>query len=59
METIKIRSHFSGWHEVGREQAAQYVRHLMGGITAMPQDRRGAYIEEHYLRGTSVHDLLL
>lgn len=58
MEKIEIRSLFSGWKTVDREQAARFVSCLLRSMTAIPALDRPAYIEAHRLRGCTVGDLL-
>lgn len=55
---IEIRSLFSGWQTVDREQAARFVSYLLDNLTTIPAAYRPAYIEEHRLRGCTVSDLL-
>ena len=57
-ENIEIRSHFSGWQSVDREQAARFVSCLLRSMTAIPALDRPVYIEAHRLRGCTVADLL-
>ncbi len=55
---IEIKSLFGDWHETSPEQARKFVRHLMDGITAVPQEQKSDFIEARYLRGISVSDLM-
>ena len=55
---IEIRSFFSDWHEVSKEQANEYVSNLMQRMTALKKSEQIAFIEQKRLRGISVKDLL-
>ena len=55
---IEIKTHFGGWREVDEEIAKKLVNNLMNGITAIPENKKAAYIEEHHLRGVTVEELL-
>ena len=58
MSEIKIKSRLNGWHTADPEQAQRYIRHLLNHMQNIPDEKKSAYIESHYLRGTTVKELL-
>ena len=56
--SIQVRAPISGWHEVSRDQAEAYVRHMMDGMTGIRSDERIAYINAHLLRGITAEELM-
>lgn len=57
-DEIKVKAHFGGWHKVSKEQAKEFVKHMISGMQAVPETKRAALIEEKYLRGITVAELL-
>ena len=59
MNQMQIRSHFTGWHDVSREEGARYVKTLMGRLVHPGgKEEREKYIEERFVRGATVKELL-
>ena len=54
---IMVKSFFTGWHEVSKEQAQNYVKHLWQGMTAIAEPQKVAYIERNKLQGITVKEL--
>ena len=54
---IEIKSFFTDWHEVDREQAKEFVKNFMNGATALPCAKKVEYVEENRLRGITVKEL--
>lgn len=57
MEKIEIKSLFTDWHEVSREQAKDYVKFLLGNITTKKNKELIQYIESQKLRGITIKEL--
>ena len=57
-DEVEIRSHFTAWHLVNKEQARRYVEHKLENMPAIKQELRAAYIDANYLRGITVAELL-
>lgn len=55
---VEFKRTVTGWHEVSKDEAKQYVLFLMDRITAIPQNEKAAYINENRLRGITVEELL-
>lgn len=58
MEKIEIKSFFTDWHEVSREQAKEYIKFLLENITTMRGEKLIQYIEGNKIRGIRVNKLL-
>lgn len=58
MDNIQIKSLFSDWHTVSREQAGRYVKHFMLTAVALQGKELVDYIEQNRLRGTTVAELM-
>ena len=54
---IKVKSLFSGWNEVNKEQAKRFVLHLKNGITTMTDSKKIEYINTK-LQGITVQELI-
>jgi hypothetical protein len=54
---IEVRAYFSGWHEVDKETAKRFCKHMIKGSIAVPQDKKVQWLEENYLRGITVAEL--
>lgn len=57
MEKIEIKSLFTDWHEVSREQAKDYVKFLLSNITTKKNKELVQYIESNKLRGITIKEL--
>ena len=57
MGKIEIKSLFTDWHEVSREQAKDYVRFLLSNITTKGNEELEQYIEKNKLRGITIKEL--
>ena len=57
MEKIEIKSIYTDWHEVSREQAKDYVKFLLSNITTKKNKELVQYIESNKLRGITVKEL--
>lgn len=55
---IKVKFLFSDWHEVSKEQAKEFVKTILSGMTMNGKERKIKYINEHYLRGSTVEELI-
>lgn len=58
MQEIKIKSHFTDWHTVTREQAKKYAIFLLSNITTMAGEELEKYIEKNKIKGITVKKLL-
>lgn len=58
MGNIKIKSHFTDWHTVTREQAKEYAIFLLDNITTMPRGELEKYIEQNKIKGITIKELL-
>lgn len=58
MDNIQIKSLFSDWHPVSREQARRYVKRFMLTAVAMHGKQLIDYIEQNRLRGCTVAELM-
>lgn len=54
---IEIKSWFTDWHEVNKEQAIKFVKVLLNGML-ISRDKKYDYIEKNHLRGISIKELL-
>lgn len=54
---IEIKSLFTDWHEVSKEQAKRYVSHLFRNLPMIPQGKKTEWIEKNRLRGITVNEL--
>jgi hypothetical protein len=55
---IQIKSLFSDWKTVTREEAERCVRRLFNDITAMSYNEKLDYINKNRLRGITAEELL-
>lgn len=55
---IEIKSTFSDWHEVSKEQAKEYVKFLLQNMNAIKKTEQAEYINKNKLRGITVEELL-
>lgn len=54
---IQIRAFFGPWREVDAAQARRFVRTMMDGMQAIPDEQKSGYIEAQHLRGITVSEL--
>lgn len=45
MKKYYVKSYFTGWHEVPRENYERYVENIMTRATAMPYEKRTEYVK--------------
>lgn len=57
MEKIEIKSLFTDWHEVSKQQAKDYVKFLLSNITTKKNKELIQYIESQKLRGITIKEL--
>lgn len=56
---IQIRSLYSGWKEVEKEDAISFTKHLMDNLPAIQgKENKIKYINDYRLRGATVEELL-
>lgn len=58
MQEIKIKSHFTDWHTVTKEQAKRYAIFLLKNITTMTGKELEKYIEKNKIKGMTLKELL-
>lgn len=56
--TIQIKAFFGPWRDVDVGQAQRFVRTMMDGMQAIPDEQKSGYIEARHLRGVSVVELM-
>ena len=56
IQAIKVKTIFSGWHEVTREQAQKWARHMYMGATC-PHENKIIFLDKH-LSGITAKELL-
>ena len=55
MKNILIRTHFTNWHKVTKQQAIDFVRFMLDKMTTTNKVEQ---INSKYLKGTTVQELL-
>ncbi|MGM9763523.1 MAG: hypothetical protein ACI3ZQ_05850 [Candidatus Cryptobacteroides sp.] len=45
MKKYYVKSYFTGWHEVPRENYEKYIEHITNGAVAMPLEKRIEYVK--------------
>lgn len=55
---IEIKKIITGWHEASKDEAKRYVLFLLKSTQAIPTNEKAAYINENWLRGITVEELL-
>lgn len=56
---IQIRSLYSGWKEVEKEDAVSFTKYLMANLPAIQEkENKIKYINDYRLRGATVEELL-
>lgn len=55
---ILIKTHFTNWHKVSKEQAKEYIRFMHKRIVAIKESDKADYINQKYLQGITVQELL-
>lgn len=55
---IEVKTFYNGWKEVSKEQAKQFVLHIIRGISAIKEEEINDYINKNKLRGITVEKLL-
>ena len=58
MSKIEIKSHFTDWHEVTKEQAKKYAKFLLENITTLEGENLTRYIEKNKIHGIKLKELL-
>lgn len=55
---VEIKSLFTDWHTVTKEQAKKYIQFVYNNITAMNEKQKIEYIEQKRLRGITYKELM-
>ena len=55
---IKVKAPISGWHEVTREQAKEFVKHKIKDITTKVGQDRIDHINNNLIQGITVEELM-
>ena len=55
---IEVKTFYNGWKEVSKEQAKQFVLHIIRNASAIKEEEINDYINKNKLRGITVEKLL-